>query len=455
MAESKAQGDLDLQALRLQVASFPDRIAASSTSQDEEEGIRKACSEISQSIYEYGAVGEFEGREDIPYVKEDFPKKAERAKDAMILMEEFLAVARESSCPVKALRTVSIHSLLLCLEHHEPSLWTDDDSIAQSNTLLKSMLKAPDCLDLPAFLTLKSDALEVTLLQSILEHCAIKLKRDHWKANPGLVAAFSACVFSVKFPHLSDHLERVLPLSLLIVDDYQPEHQVLGIRLLRHLIEHCSRTELGWLGRAEVMYDVLHKLLYTTEESVLAEVLPALRLCLSIVENPSTIPCWNRSRHDAVIRQILHAMQMEDKMKKRRIYAMNLPVYLEIHGIYIVNHFRVLLKVIYTYMEVPDSPGEETRFHILQAMNVALRVAWPRFCKYSMCMLQSHVRLIYQISVDESPTPDEVKAKLIESAVNNVVLLKRLEPDWVQDFIHNLALPNQMCHEAYEKILDA
>ncbi len=47
-------------------------------------------------------------------------------------------------------------------------------------------------------------------------------------------------------PHLSDHLEVVLPPSLNFVDDHEVDNKVLSVTCLQHIISNTSSSELRW-----------------------------------------------------------------------------------------------------------------------------------------------------------------------------------------------------------------
>lgn len=60
--------------------------------------------------------------------------------------------------------------------------------------------------------------------------------RESWKNNPAVKHVFSWTLQQVTQPWLSQHLEKILPPSLLISDDYQTENKVLGVQCLHHIV---------------------------------------------------------------------------------------------------------------------------------------------------------------------------------------------------------------------------
>jgi hypothetical protein len=75
------------------------------------------------------------------------------------------------------------------------------------------------------------------------------LFRESWKNNPAVKHVFSWTLQQVTRPWLTQHLERILPPSLLISDDYQTENKVLGVHCLHHIVLNvvshlCSVTSV-------------------------------------------------------------------------------------------------------------------------------------------------------------------------------------------------------------------
>lgn len=57
---------------------------------------------------------------------------------------------------------------------------------------------------------------------------------------------FSWTLLQVTRPWLGHYLERVLPPSLLISDDYREENKILGVRCLHHIVLNVVR-DLSWV----------------------------------------------------------------------------------------------------------------------------------------------------------------------------------------------------------------
>lgn len=63
---------------------------------------------------------------------------------------------------------------------------------------------------------------------------------------------FSWTLPHVTRPWLGRYLERVLPPSLLLSDDYREENKILGVRCLHHIILNVVRDLRNWIPSCAV-----------------------------------------------------------------------------------------------------------------------------------------------------------------------------------------------------------
>jgi hypothetical protein len=118
-----------------------------------------------------------------------------------------------------------------------------------------------------------------------------------------------------------------------------------------------------------------------------------------------------------------------------------------------MKHLKRLMPVIYSYLEIYDGPHELCRLSVLDALKAVLEVAWPRLSAHSDSILKALVRLMFDISVDQTLTPEDVKSKVIQRCVDNCVLLKRLNSEEVCAKISALVDPNPTCAAAFALVL--
>jgi hypothetical protein len=233
----------------------------------------------------------------------------------------------------------------------------------------------------------------------------------------------------MKFPHLSDYLEQILPPALLLVDDHELVNKLLGVRCLDHIATNTTKTELSWFGRADVIYDSLQKLTYSNEASLLDVLHPCVLKILAVTENKAKDKLPILSGYDEMFQRLLSNMELETKLVMRRSYSKHLPLYINALGIRTVKHFNRLFCVVFSYLEVYDGPREQCRINVLKALKETILVCWPRIPGRCEAIIKSLMKLLYDTSVDNTLTPSDVKNVIISEAIDCLVLLKRLCPE--------------------------
>ncbi|XP_044298966.1 TELO2-interacting protein 2-like [Varanus komodoensis] len=129
------------------------------------------------------------------------------------------------------------------------------------------------------------------------------------------------------------------------------------------------------------------------------------------------------SPSDEVLQLILTHMEVEHRLSLRRVYARNLPAFVERHGIRITRHLKKLQQVIVGYLEVPDGPEEAARLAVLDTLKRTIQHAWPRMACRLPELLKALLRMMWDVATDRSATPEPVKAELLQGATECLLLL--------------------------------
>ena len=423
---------------------------------DGEKWINFECScvelytDLTSIIQQIGVVMEFTGREDRGYHADDFSAVPARAILCMKVFDAILGrlVEEKNSCEDKAengarlmrklVNAVSIRAFMLCLEHAEDHLWTSEQSTCASGSLIGQILRSTECTTVGDFLGYHQSG--TSRFHTALLELKPKLSKSTWKMNPAAIEIFGWCVFNVGSSELANQLQLVLPPMLLLVDDFQVEHKCLGVRLLHHLTDKTSRTELSWHGRAQVIFDALRHQMYTHDTTLVRLLHPCLLAVLRVVEaspakgvSPRKDNCY-----DEVLRQLLTDMELEDKLVMRRAYVEHLPRLLRDMGVNVVCHLVQLLRVVSAYLEIHDGPEEMSRLGALDMLKTVIVVAWPRMSFYCGDIVKCLLKLMYDVTVDPSLASDDVSMELVTKATECLQLLKRACPDEMQRLLGKL-----------------
>lgn len=133
-----------------------------------------------------------------------------------------------------------------------------------------------------------------------------------------------------------------------------------------------------------------------------------------------------------VTARYLANMEVEDSIANRRIYSRNLTILIDMLGVTVVRHLDQLLSVIGSYMEICDGDEETSRVYILNALYAVLHHAWPRISGHADVIMKALVRILCDLATEEATTRLAVKNELKKKALDCVVLLRKICPEYDQ-----------------------
>ncbi|XP_053222686.1 TELO2-interacting protein 2 isoform X2 [Podarcis raffonei] len=275
------------------------------------------------------------------------------------------------------LRQVAGPLYLFAVTHVAERLWTTPKTRRMAQELLDGLLRASDCRSVPEFLRGARED-ETGWLAVVMQCLKPELTKDTWQRSPATKHVFSCTLQHVTRPWLGPHLGKVLPPSLLLSDDYREENKILGVQCLHHIIQNVPAADLCQYNRAQVVYHALFNHLYSKEARLLQVVLLCLLDLLPILEkalqrlphNPQLV-----TPSDEVLQLVLTHMESEHRLPLRRVYARNLPAFVE-------------------------------------RMSCRLAV-----------LLKALLRMMLDVATDRSLTPEPVKAELLQKATECLILL--------------------------------
>ena len=382
------------------------------------------------------ATEQFDKEKVYVFEENDFTDVKWRAECCLRILNSLfskLKLANEKNEFPKCFGQVILFSMQIIAQHLHTNLWTSDESNMVSESFLQEIMShfgysaAKDILvmDVTCQPTDQTSFRNSVFGRQLVEWKPLLLK-DSWKQNPMTVTAFIFCLQQMTFPHLSDFIECVLPPSLLFLDDYMTRNKLTGIQCIVHIIENSSAEELRWYGRADVIFEALKHQLYSTEESLLQQSLPALLKILKVIVKPS-LNMSSSTKYDEILQMILQTAVHENKLVLRRTQTEHLQSLFEMMGIGVVKHLKNILDLVVEYLDIPDTPTEQSRFNILKALNTLILIAWPRIRCHGYILIRSLIKMIHDVSSDCVNTPEETRNKLIADAMECLKLLKVLD----------------------------
>ncbi|XP_013415863.1 TELO2-interacting protein 2 [Lingula anatina] len=387
---------------------------------------------------------------------EGLPECAAFVLDVCSLIIERLREHRKDNVTKSVMKHCRHTVVSVCAANSQPLPWTNDISIDLAGKTLEYLCAIYECSNTTQLLLGASES-QQTVVRQVLGLLQPKMMRNSWKNNPISQHILQWSLMQIKFPHLSDYLNVVIPPALLFTDDYVPRNKVLGIQCLRHIICNTTKTSLRLHSRAEVIYEALYHQLYTHDVEVIEALHPTLLQILEIVEvSPKQVDAERAlGKYDCVLQHILRDMLVEVKIVIRRALSSHLPAYLQAMGITIVRHLKQLLNVIHSYLDAYDGPAETARINILIILQVTITEAWPRILYHCDDILKKLLTFIYDVSVDKTLTPQNVKTCLLEEAVTCLRLLKQACKGRVEELLQCFKNDNvnEICWDCIRRVL--
>ncbi|XP_067942993.1 TELO2-interacting protein 2-like [Watersipora subatra] len=218
------------------------------------------------------------------------------------------------------------------------------------------------------------------------------LKRDSWQEYASVYVLYRWYCSLLAFPQVSEHLDVLIPPSLLLVDSYDDELKVAGVDCLCHIIQESGKTELRWHGRAEVIYDALQKLTYTQHEPLISLLHPTIIKIMKVLEDESALAAERKV--DSVYQRLLGDMYVEDKLVLRRTYALSAKLYIEYLKQDVIKHLSQTIKTVIYYLEDSCGPLEITRTAMLEILQLLLTFGSPRIETHYIDITKALLRLV-------------------------------------------------------------
>ncbi|XP_002709582.1 TELO2-interacting protein 2 [Oryctolagus cuniculus] len=345
------------------------------------------------------------------------------------------------------LRHLAAPIYVFAITHSAERPWSSPRSRHVAGEVLASLLGVTECGSVAGFLRGESED-DKGRFAGILGFLKADLNKESWKNNPATKHVFFWTLQQVTRPWLNQHLERVLPPSLLISDDYQTENKILGVHCLHHIVLNVPAADLLQYNRAQVLHHALFNHLYTPEHSLIQAVLLCLLDLFPVLEKGLH---WKgdaarpTTHCDEVLQLILTHMEPEHRILLRRTYARNLPAFVKRLGILTVRHMKRLERVIIGYLEVYDGPEEEARLKILETLKLLMQYTWPRIPCRLVVFLKALLKLICDVARDPTLTPEPVKNALLQEATDCLITLDHCSQGQVKDLLAKIL---QSCEDS-------
>ncbi|TMW63470.1 hypothetical protein Poli38472_002411 [Pythium oligandrum] len=180
-------------------------------------------------------------------------------------------------------------------------------------------------------------------------------------------------VVQVVFPRLGGEvLGRLLALVFPLVDDLTDATQLVGARMLRHVVKNVTATELRWYS--DVLLEVLRVASTSRKADTLDPVLESLVVSLDKVSPPGDYQLYDR-----FVPRLLNDCSLCSEVALRVLYARHLRAVITRlgapHSIHLIRYLQPLLKVLIASFEGVNAT---LIIETLETLRQTVLCAWPR-----------------------------------------------------------------------------
>ncbi|KAG8233704.1 hypothetical protein J437_LFUL014308 [Ladona fulva] len=296
-------------------------------------------------------------------------------------------------------RSFIISLLVVCGEQSSKEVWTSEHSV-KVMTDIHRMLCQIFLVDIENMFVEFESKWNFCVCKLLLSSLKIKLQSKSWKQHPAAFKCYRWILFSMKEEQMCENIEDVLPPTLVAIDDYEMNNQILGIECLSHIMTNITRTDLCSLGYDDVIFSALEHLLYTKEPELIEKLVPCLTQFLEKVEKGYTkkedhLQC---SRYDKALKIILSNMELEQYLTKRKAYIRVLPMYLDSMGLPMLRWSKQLLRIFEDYVFVDDGSGGISTKMAIEALKVFILHTWPAIPNKMDKVLELLLKILLEVT---------------------------------------------------------
>uniref|UniRef100_A0AAV1TES8 Uncharacterized protein n=1 Tax=Peronospora matthiolae TaxID=2874970 RepID=A0AAV1TES8_9STRA len=293
---------------------------------------------------------------------------------------------------------------------------------------MQSLVMADEVLDSAVLLVNahNREELVTTYVAQMVALCAHDVDQQEW------VVVTSICkqvmlrvVEQVSFPHLGgDLLGRLLALTFPLIDDLTDSTQLIGVRLLRHIVQNVTSTELRWYS--DVLLEVLHTSLVVRKPRTLDVLLDCLVESLDKVSPPGEF-----KHYDRFMPRLLRDTSMCSDVALRIVFVRHLRALVVRQGApHSFNVIRYLQPLLTVFVAGFESVNVELLVETLESVRATVLAAWPRIAPHTEQIVVGLLRAVafcelFDDGADFTPTPKQ-KEQLLALCEDTLDLLHQV-----------------------------
>lgn len=251
---------------------------------------------------------------------------------------------------------------------------------------------------------------------------------DKWKLSlesdllPVKYFELQIFICSLRKDEVKDHLFKVLPLTLKLLDHHHIPNRFLGLKCIDHIKECIRLTELKNNGMDMLLLHTLKNGLRVDDDEYLEELLPIQLKFLNDFKNQST--SFN-DHVDETFDLILVNMELTAKVNRKRVYWKNMSSYIEFLDINCVKYSKRIVSLLEDQLSFPLQDSVREMFtNVIRSTYSFIRMAEPRIKHWQDNLL--FILLKFAHSNLDQISNDEL---MINQLIKTLELLKKSDEE--------------------------
>ncbi|KAI8998203.1 hypothetical protein BC832DRAFT_122207 [Gaertneriomyces semiglobifer] len=216
----------------------------------------------------------------------------------------------------------------------------------------------------------------------------VAVDRPPWKRH-GVVAIFRFTLHNTRHPDFAPIQHLVFPAVLTLIDDYQPEYKLAGVRLARHIAENSREMDLRASGFGQVLFEALLPLLtYNEQPDLVSEALEGLVQLIPMIEVRNSEPYHAKVERlaESILRGL--AFAVVGSVAIIRAFLRAIPGVASMMGILTIKWLQPFLGASCDILRLHqgDLP---TQILAARSVEAVVQEGWPRINAYRGIILRS------------------------------------------------------------------
>ncbi|XP_053604202.1 uncharacterized protein LOC128671592 [Plodia interpunctella] len=228
------------------------------------------------------------------------------------------------------------------------------------------------------------------LFDNIIDDIHKKLTSKTFKNYPALIEVYCKLLNGVKNYKIKLNPLSVLPISLLLVEDYNMGNKIKGLKCCLEVLQCLTSSDFSQGNYYEVIYGSLKKCLVEKDIEVTKLTLPCLLKLLSML--PSDIKV---TKTDEIYKTILDQMHTESNLYRKAVCFNFTRQMIEMHGVHCIKR-KLFKSVVCDALDVcsNEAVAEIMLQDVLECLSVWLKHCW---CVWRLASDQKMLSLLLKI----------------------------------------------------------